>query len=159
MTAWSACRAGLVLVALTLVASCGFQPVYSASGVGIGQVSVAEIEGRAGYFVRNELVRLSLLEQRGAEVPTLNVRLTSIFRDASTRTNSFSDRTLLQVTADWRLEGAGDPLTGQVTLDTGFDSRDAAYGGVVLQADAEERLAASIARAIWADMRSKRSAR
>ncbi|MCU0881628.1 MAG: hypothetical protein MUF14_03050 [Hyphomonadaceae bacterium] len=152
-------RVWLGLVALGLVAGCGFQPVYSASGVGIGQVSVPEIEGRTGYFVRNELLRLSLLEQRAPEVPVLTVRLTSTFRDASTRTDSFSDRTLLNVTAAWRLETSGEPLTGLVTVDTGFDSRDAAYGGVILQADAEERLAGAIARAVWADLRAKRSAR
>jgi LPS-assembly lipoprotein len=151
-----ALRSSLFAFSALLLASCGFQPVYAPQGTGVGQVTVAQIEGRTGYFVRNELVRLSQLERDRGERPALTVSLVTLFRDASTRGDSFSDRTLIEVTARWTLENGETDLTGEIKADTGFDSRDAAYGGVVLQADAEERLAATLARSIWADIRAKR---
>lgn len=148
-----------VLFLLAGLSGCGFQPVYSREGSGLGKVSVAEIEGRTGYFLRTELNRLSALEQTRPQVPQLTVSLLSTYRNASFQANTFADRTLLEVTATWSLVDGDQTLRGEVKADTGFDNREEAYSGMALQAEAEERIAPVLARAIWNDIRLKRGVR
>jgi LPS-assembly lipoprotein len=145
------------LACLLLLSACGFQPVYSAQGSGVGPVAVAEIEGRTGYFLRTELQRLSALERGAAAPPVLTITLDTRFRDAAVQQSTYADRTLMAVTARWQLQQADGVLSGEVVADTGFDNRDQTFGAIALQADAEQRVAQLLAAAIWADIRAKRA--
>jgi LPS-assembly lipoprotein len=147
----------IAVVALVLMVSgCGFTPVYSTNGSGVGPLTVAQIEGRAGYFLRSELDRHAALEKGTTPPRTLTVKLITSFASAALAVDGLSARTLYTMTANYSLapntpESA--PLTGIVTTTVGYESLDQAYGDVALQADAEERAAKQVADKIFADLR------
>jgi LPS-assembly lipoprotein len=137
-----------------LLAGCGFQPVYSPDGRGIGPVQVALIDGRTGYLVQQELTRLATLERGAAPARRLEVVLDSAFASTNQRADGFFNRTQLTVTANWKLLGSREAPDGQgrVSVMVGYDTREQAFGTVSLQADAEERAAVMLAERIWADV-------
>jgi LPS-assembly lipoprotein len=150
-------RGGVLALALTvMVSGCGFSPVYSTGGSNVGPVIVEQIDGRAGYFLRQELDRHAVLEQ-GTEAPrTLTVKLVTSFASAALAVDGLSARTLYTMTANYTLKtatAAVTPISGVVTITVGYESLDQAYGDVALQADAEERAATQIADKVWADLR------
>jgi LPS-assembly lipoprotein len=148
-------QAGIVASAL-LVSGCGFTPVYGTGGSGIGPLTIAQIDGRAGYFLRSELDRHAALEQGTTAPRTLTVKLVTSFNSAALAVDGLSARTLYTMTANYSLapSAAGAaPLTGTVTTTVGYESLDQAYGDVALQADAEERAATQIADKVFADLR------
>lgn len=148
-------RVGIVTTTLML-SGCGFTPVYSTSGSGLGPLNVAQIDGRAGYFVRSELDRFAALEQGNTSPRTLTVKLVTSFGSAALATDGLSARTLYTLTANYTLaplDTGGAPLAGSVTTTVGYESLDQAYGDVALQADAEERAATEIAGKLMADLR------
>jgi LPS-assembly lipoprotein len=135
---------------------CGFTPVYSTSGSGIGPLTISQIDGRAGYFLRQELDRRASLEQNDSPARTLNVKVVTSFASAALAVDGLSARTLYTLTANYTLSPAtpsGRPLSGSVSTTVGYESLDQAYGDVALQADAEERAASEIAGKIFADLR------
>ncbi|WP_085341277.1 LPS assembly lipoprotein LptE [Aquidulcibacter paucihalophilus] len=145
-----------------MLAGCGFQPVYSTQGSGIGPVTIAAIEGRTGYYLRQELDRRAVLEQGTASPRVLSVKLTRIFTPAAQGTDGISTRNEMTVTATYVL-AAAPPLpavTGTITTNVAYESLDQAFGDVALQADAEERVANQIAERLWLDLqRQVRAAR
>ena len=145
-----------------VVAGCGFQPVYSTQGSGIGPVTIAAIEGRTGYYLRQELDRRAALEQGASSPRVLSVKLTRAFTPAAQGPDGISSRNEMAVTATYIL-AAAPPLPavrGTVTSSVAYESLDQAYGDVALQADAEERVANQIAERLWLDLqRQVRAAR
>ena len=145
-----------VLAAVMASAGCGFSPVYSTGGSGVGPLTVTQIDGRAGYFLRSELDRHAALEQGTTPPRTLTVKLVNSFASAALAVDGLSARTLYTMTANYTLAptttGAA-PLTGTVTTTVGYESLDQAYGDIALQADAEERAATQIAEKVFADLR------
>jgi LPS-assembly lipoprotein len=142
--------------AAMMLAGCGFSPVYGTSGSSLGPITVAQIDGRAGYFLRSELDRHAALEQGSAAPRELTVKLVTSFASAALSVDGLSSRTLYTMTANYILNPAtaGDkPLTGSVTTTVGYESLDQAYGDVALQADAEERAATQIAQRVFDDIR------
>jgi LPS-assembly lipoprotein len=143
------------LAILLGVSGCGFSPVYSTSGSGIGPLVISQIDGRVGYFLRQELDRRASLEQNDRPARTLNVKVVTSFASAALAVDGLSARTLYTLTANYTLSPAttaGTPLSGSVTTTVGYESLDQAYGDVALQADAEERAASEIAGKIFADL-------
>jgi LPS-assembly lipoprotein len=144
------------------LAACGFQPVYSTRGSGIGPVSITTIDGRTGYFLRQELERRAVLEQ-GRQAPRqLTVKLTRTFSPAAQGVDGISLRNELTVTANYMLSAAPPlpAITGSITTSVAYESLDQAYGDVALQSDAEERIAGQLALRLWLDLqRQLRSAR
>jgi LPS-assembly lipoprotein len=138
-----------------LVASCGFAPVYSSGGSGLGPISIDQIDGRAGYFLRQELDRFAALEQGTTTPRVLTIKLERTFASAALAVDGLSARTLLTLTANYTLSSPnnGRPVTGTATTTIGYESLDQAYGDVALQADAEERAAKQVADRLWADLR------
>jgi LPS-assembly lipoprotein len=145
----------LVACLCALLSGCGFAPVYGTSGSSVGPVSIVQIDGRAGYFLRQELDRYAALERGNSAPRNLTVKLTQTFASAALSVDGLSGRTLLTLTADYSIESlsGGRPQTGSVTTTVGYESLDQAYGDVALQADAEERAAKQIADQLWADLR------
>ncbi len=148
-------RVGLVALALA-VSGCGFTPVYSTGGSGVGPLTVAQIDGRGGYFLRSELDRHAALEQGTTAPRTLTIKLITSFASAALAVDGLSARTLYTMTANYSLAPAmagTAPVTGSVSTTVGYESLDQAYGDVALQADAEERAATQIADKVFADLR------
>lgn len=147
---------GIGALTLSLVLSgCGFSPVYSSAGSSVGPVSIGQIDGRAGYFLRQELDRYAALERGTSPARILDIKIITTFASAALAVDGLSARTLYTLTANYTLAptGAGAPITGSVTTTVGYESLDQAYGDVALQADAEERAATQIADKVWADLR------
>lgn len=145
----------LTLAATAIVSACGFSPVYSTGGSSVGPVTIDQIDGRAGYFLRQELDRHAVLE-RGTTAPrVLTIKLVTTFASAALAVDGLSARTLYTMTANYTLTPAdgSTPLRGVVTTTVGYESLDQAYSDVALQADAEERAATQIADKVWADLR------
>jgi LPS-assembly lipoprotein len=144
-----------VLACALFASGCGFSPVYSTGGSGVGPVVISEIEGRSGYFLRQELDRHAALEQGNTSPRTLTVKLATRFASAALTPDGLSGRTLLTLTANYELQQPTGvrPLTGIVSTTVGYESLDQAYGDVALQADAEQRAATQVADRIWADLR------
>ncbi len=136
------------------LAACGFQPVYSTQGSGIGPVTIAAIEGRTGYYLRQELDRRAVLEQGATSPRVLTVKMTRSFTPAAQGTDGISTRNELTVTASYVL-AAAPPLPavrGTIETNVAYESLDQAYGDVALQADGEERVAGQIAERLWLDL-------
>ncbi|GIU66377.1 hypothetical protein PsB1_0531 [Candidatus Phycosocius spiralis] len=133
---------------------CGFRPVYSTQGSGIGAVTIATIDGRTGYFLRQELERRADLEGKGENPRQLTVTLTRVFSPAAQGVDGISLRTELTVTADYKLSATPNlpEVIGTLTTSVAYESLDQAYGDVALQSDAEERIAGQLAARIWHDL-------
>ena len=134
--------------------ACGFQPVYSTRGSGIGPVTIAAIEGRTGYYLRQELDRRAALEQGATSPRVLTVKMTRSFTPAALGTDGISTRNEMTVTATYVL-AAAPPLPavrGTIETNVAYESLDQAYGDVALQADGEERVAGQIAERLWLDL-------
>lgn len=146
------------LLAASLLAGCGLQPMYAGGGngtvaQGLAAVEVAPIEGRAGWLVRNALK--DRLEESGGA--------------------SSGKRYLLQIKLDDRLEGLGllnddtigrerrtlraryqlvDNTTGDVVLDAtagsdaGIDVVSSEYAAIAAEQTALENLARDVAERI-----------
>jgi LPS-assembly lipoprotein len=152
-----------ILGLLAALAGCGFQPVYSTQGSGIGAVTIVAIEGRTGYYLRQELDRRAVLERQGTGSPrVLTVKITRAFTPAAQGTDGISTRNEMTVTATYTL-AAAPPLPavrGSITTNVAYESLDQAFGDVALQADAEERVASQLAERLWLDLqRQVRAAR
>lgn len=153
-------RTGFVIMAVSaclVISGCGFSPVYSTNGSGIGPLTIAQIEGRSGYLLRQELDRHAVLEQGSiGATRTLTIKLVNGFASAALAVDGISARTLYTMTAIYTLTPAtagGPAVTGTVTTTVGYESLDQAYGDIALQGDAEERAASQIADKIFADLR------
>ena len=145
-----------ILAFVVAVSGCGFSPVYSTGGSGVGPLTVTQIDGRAGYFLRSELDRHAALEQGSTPPRTLTIKLVTSFASAALAVDGLSARTLYTMTANYTLAPAipsGAPITGTVTTTVGYESLDQAYGDVALQSDAEERAATQVADKVFADLR------
>ena len=114
---WSR-RHALTLLAALPLAGCGFEPLYGSGGPAQrlrGQVRVAAIAGRDGYFLRERL--LQRFGTPAADAPLLlSVTLTTVARPlAITQTNDITRYSLAGEAAfSLRLTGDPDPLLEDV---------------------------------------------
>ncbi len=148
-----ALRALILGLALGPLAACGFTPVYG-TGPALadsGPISVPEIPGRAGHFLRQELVRTV-----GRGVPgvtgsaELEVTLNQAIEHLAFAPDEAASRSDYVGTATWRLRGANGLLlaSGGVTERASFNFADAPYADLAAQTAAQERLGMMLARSI-----------
>jgi LPS-assembly lipoprotein len=143
-------RKFLLGLALLPLAACGFTPVYGSGGDG-ARVSVDEIEGRTGHFLRQELVR-----QLGNGVPgfpgesRLEVKLAESINRLAFAPDQAASRSDFIVSASFTLHGANDTqsVTGTVRDAVSFNFADAAYADIAAQEAAQQRIATLLARSI-----------
>lgn len=136
-------------MALATLAACGFRPMYGPSSEGalIGPVQVAEIDGRTGHALAQELSRLFTAEaNRSAPQRLLEVTLTETVSRLGYRIDESAQRADLIVTARYRLVTQGQPdMTGRLTTTVGFDIPDSAFGEITAQDDARDRAGEALA--------------
>jgi LPS-assembly lipoprotein len=150
--------ARLALAACLLLAACGFQPLYAPSPTvaaqgGLGEIRVAPINGRVGYFLGQGLERM--LPGQGAQARTLVVEVQTTFQPLAVRVDGSAARTDLIGVARYRLDGADPsaaPLSGEVRATVSYDLLDQPFGDVAAQTDAEERLASVLAERIRTEL-------
>lgn len=150
-------RAALIAVCLAPLAACGFTPVYGGQGASFldtGPITIPEIQGRTGHYLRNELVR-----ELGQGVPgfpsgTLEIDLTQGVERLAFAPDQAASRSDYVGSASWKMKSAaGITLAeGSVRERASFNFADFAYADLAAQTAAQERLATLLARSIRAEV-------
>jgi LPS-assembly lipoprotein len=153
-------RAPLLLLPLMLSA-CGLQPLYSAGSKGavadmLGDVRVAQIEGQAGWLVRNAL-RDRLVASQGGEGPgnryRLDIKLEDTITGFGVRSDDSVTRERRSLRARYQMVDVG---SGEVVLDAtaasdaGVDVVGSEFATIAAEQSAQERLTQAIADQIVA---------
>jgi LPS-assembly lipoprotein len=150
-----------LLVLSAGVSGCGFQPVYAPPSAGaaqvsaIGPVEIEQIDGRLGFFVKDELDRLFAIEERAAGTPRkLEVSVTELSQDIGLRTDASATRSDFLVRANYRLLNAdGTPAAaGNLDVVVSYDIPGQPYADVAAQMDAQQRAAAVLAERLRIDL-------
>ncbi len=136
------------------VGACGFSPVYGSMGAGSGgsgPIRIAEIDGRTGHFLRQELVRSVSPGVPGLNAAAeLQVDLTEQIVRLGFAPDQAASRSDYVGTAQWTLRGTDGVLiaNGSVREAASFNFADAAYADIAAQTAARERVATMLARSI-----------
>jgi LPS-assembly lipoprotein len=148
----------LPLLALTLLAACGLRPVYGGGSTGpvaqaLGNVEVAEIEGKGGWLVRNALNdRLGAMKGQGPAYK-LVVKLDDQISGFGLRADAAITRERRTLRARYQLV---DQATGAQLIDdtagsdAGIDVTSSEYATIAAEDTALERLSQTIADQIVA---------
>jgi len=111
---------GLLALALTATAACGFQPLYGDRGIGAGaaeklnSVEIASIPDREGQKLRNLLIdRFYESSRPGNPRYRLDVALTAVEQKLALQKDASAVRAQLLVSAPYRLT---DTANGQVVF-------------------------------------------
>jgi LPS-assembly lipoprotein len=148
--------AGLALALLPLSA-CGFTPVYGSSAElkDAGPISIPEIRGRTGHFLRQELIRTVGQGLPGVKGEAeLEIRLAESIERLAFAADQAASRSDYVGSATWVLRApTGLPIaSGGVVERASFNFADAAYADLAAQTAAQERLATLLARSIREQM-------
>jgi LPS-assembly lipoprotein len=148
-------RALTLALALALpvaaLSGCGFTPVYGPELKNSGSVSIPEIQGRTGHFLRQELVRTV-----GQGVPgvtgssELEIKLSESIGGVSFAPDQAASRSDYIGQAVWTLRKPdGSTLASGVAKETAsFNVANLAYADISAQSAAQQRLADLLARSI-----------
>ncbi len=145
---------GLALVAAGLaLAGCGLQPLYGGGASGpvaqtLRTVTVAPIEGRAGWLVRTALEDRLGVPQAGAAAYRLEVLLDDDITGFGTRSDDAVTRERRSLRARYRLVEAAKGtvlLDATAGSDAGIDVVGSEYATVAAEQTALERLSREIA--------------
>lgn len=150
-------RAALLAVAIAPLAACGFTPVYGGQGAALqnsGPITIPEIPGRTGHYLRNELAREIGQGVPGFPSGTLEINLTSGVERLAFAPDQAASRSDYVGTATWTMKAvSGSTLAqGSVRERASFNFADAAYADLAAQTAAQERLATLLARSIRAEV-------
>lgn len=130
-----------------LIAGCGFQPLYGSAGFSaLPGLEIEAGDSRQDYMIEQALDRF-LGTGRSAHRLTFETRTSEqrLGVSAADRASRFG----LVVTASYLLTAPdADPITGQVRETVYFDAPQDPYALITARADAEERAADLIARAL-----------
>lgn len=146
-------RAILAVLAATLVAGCGFQPLYGEANGGLrGGVVVAPVEGRLGYHYRQQMRRRFGEPGRDAAIEietTLRFEQEGVAITALDDVTRFDLRGEAQFTVRRRADGAviGE---GVVVSNSAYSTTATPYATSVAERDAERRVAADLADRVFA---------
>jgi len=146
-------KGAISALAALLLAGCGLQPVYSggtASPVaqGLASVSVAPIEGRAGWLVRNALNDRLQAAGEGDKRYRLDVRLDDSLEGLGVLSNDTIARERRTLRARYQLV---DLTNGEIVLDAtagsdaGIDVVSSEYATIAAEQTALENLSKSVA--------------
>ena len=145
----------IVLLSSTVLAGCGFTPMYSTGGSpSITRIAVAAEDNRLGYRLREQLED-ALASDR--TLPPL-YRLTTVTeqsrRPLGRRIDDTATRYELTVRVAWTLtpSSGGTPLVGTETSTSTYAAADQPYAAIAAQQDGEDRAAAELARLIRVDL-------
>ncbi len=151
-------RAALLALALAPLAGCGFTPVYGggqgAAFQNSGPITIAEIPGRTGHYLRNELARTIGHGVPGITAGNLEISLSQGVERLAFVPDQAASRSDYVGSATWTLKAPNGTVlaTGDVRERASFNFADAAYADVAAQTAAQERLAGLLARAIRSDV-------
>ena len=151
-------RAALLALAFVPLAACGFTPVYGggqgAAFQNSGPITVSEIPGRTGHFLRNELARIVGPGVPGFAQGNLEITLGQGIDRLAFAPDQAASRSDYVGNASWTLKAPNGATlaSGQVTERASFNFADAAYADLAAQNAAQERLATLLARSIRSEL-------
>lgn len=150
-------RAAFLAIALMPLSACGFTPVYgpSAELKDAGPISIPEIRGRTGHFLRQELIRTVGQGLPGVKGEAeLEIKLAESIERLAFAPDQAASRSDYVGSATWVLRApTGLPIaSGGVIERASFNFADAAYADLAAQTAAQERLATLLARSIREQM-------
>lgn len=147
----------VAIAACLPAAGCGFAPVYMSGSLrDDGPITINEVPGKAGHFLRQELVRTlgpGLPGVTGGAV--LDIRLNENVRRLEFAPDQAASRSDYVGEATYTLTAASDGkvlATGKVRESASFNQADAAYADVAAQGAAQQRVANLLARSIYSDV-------
>jgi hypothetical protein len=123
-------------------------------GGALGALTIAEIDGKTGFVLRQELARMT--SSTGEEGPPrlLEVRLTERINRLGIRIDESASRADLVTTARYTLHGVdGEPeISGLISTVVSFDIPENAFGEIAAQDDARERAGEVLAQRLRAEL-------
>lgn len=146
-------RAAFLGLALLPLTACNFTPVYGGQGEAFqstGPVTINEIPGRTGHYLRNELVRTVGQGVPGFPQGSLEITLGQGIERLAFAPDQAASRSDYVGNASWTFRGPTGVVlaSGQVSERASFNFADAAYADMAAQTAAQERLAGLLARSI-----------
>ncbi|HVY87986.1 MAG TPA: hypothetical protein VG942_03910 [Hyphomonadaceae bacterium] len=153
-------RAAFLALALAPLSACGFTPVYGpqTSLANAGPVSILEIQGRTGHFLREELIKTVGQGIPGVKGSTeLEVKLSQSIERLAFAPDQAASRSDYVGTATWTLRGVDGKtlMAGVANERASFNFANEAYADVAAQSAAQDRLGALLARTIRSQMMIK----
>jgi LPS-assembly lipoprotein len=152
-------RAALLAFGLaSVLAACGFQPVYAPSRLasGGGAIEVNEMPGRGGYMLRRALQRELATGLPGISGPAvLDIELDDDLTRLTFTPDGAASRATVIAKGKYALTHGEDVLEGAVNAETSFAVPDAPFGDIAAQTSATDRAMGELARKIADDMRLK----
>jgi LPS-assembly lipoprotein len=148
-------RALILAFSLSLLAACGFQPMYATGAQGgLGPIYVSEVTGKAGHAFRTHFDQLTGVERGAGAARQLDMTLTETIERLGLRVDESSTR------ADLRLVGAyvlkdvdgAEMFKGQITTIVSYDIPNSAFAEVANQNDARERAGVQMAEQLRAEL-------
>lgn len=155
-------RAAALGAALTLVAACGFRPLYGQRADGgstfaeLEAVTIGPIPGRVGQILRNHL--LDRLTPRGQQVQArfrLDVRLSQAKESLAIKKDEEITRSNLKLTADFVLRDPSSGATlysGQSRSTASFNLVRSDFANLIAEQDAQRRAAREISDQIMTQL-------
>jgi len=144
------------LAAVSLLAGCGFEPVYRGDADGAVQatIEVPVIQGRTGHVLRKALLQETRVGLPGAEGPArIEVNLQERINRLAFRADGAAARSSIRLSARYELVHDGAPRQGQVVSEIYYFVPDAVFGDIAAQTNASRQAAEDLARRIVEDLR------
>ncbi len=139
-----------ILLALSPLASCGFEPVYRADLADTGgTVEVPVIQGRTGHVLRKALLQETRLGMPGAIGQTrIEVDLQERINRLAFRADGAASRSSIRLVGRYTLTHDGEMLEGVAESEIYYFVPDAVFGDISAQTNASRQAAEELARRI-----------
>ena len=141
------------LLVASVLAGCGFTPLYAENGVvpGLSRIEVIAPDGRTAYLLRERLD--DSLGRNGGAPPAyrLDYELREDRIPRGLGPDNAASRYELNISVDWRLTNlatSAELKRGLTDVIVTYGAADAPYAGIAAQQNGQERAAAEAARRI-----------
>lgn len=149
-------RISAALGALTMLAACGFTPLYAEPGVSptLSRISVSVPDTRVGFELRQALEDELAWDGGQNALWRLETDVDQRRAALGRRVDDTVSRYELVLTVSYRLTpvSGGEPITDAVTATVTYAAADQAYAAIAAQRDGEQRAVAEAARLIRLDL-------
>ena len=145
----------LVLVTCLALAACGFRPLYAGGSAGSASgIQIAGIEGRAGYQLRQALLRDLSYGLPGIEPSALlTITLDEQFERATLQPDGAVSRSFYDATGFYTLQTSDGIIEGEANARVPFATNESPYSDVSAQTYAAERAMQELSRRIVEQLR------
>ena len=150
----------LLPLSISLLAACGFEPVHRpALSDEPSNVTISEIDGRAGHALRKALLQQTALGFTDVDQADISVNLSESLSRIGFATNGVATRSSITLRGRYVADLGDDAVSGSEEAIVYYSVPNAPYGDISAQNDAAERAADVLARRIVDDITLKLSRR